>query len=118
MGRWVYLERGNISWEWKFAFATQCSNFGVLIKAMCPEYVRLRGPDGNGVRVFIECAKEELIERLKAGIIELKLIYDKCPICGNNDCLQCTIEMFKDFLEAVKKCQENEIYAEFYVEYW
>jgi hypothetical protein len=118
MGRWVYAEVGNIAWEWKFAFATQCSNFGFILELMCPDYVERIDKSESGERVIVDAPKKDFVECLKVKLLELKLgMLEACPVCNEKKCLDCTVEMFEDFLKAAEKCSDDEIYAEFFVEY-
>ena len=112
MGRFVNFYEGNLDWEWKFWFGIQCSNFGSILQMVADEDVyvdRYIGEDGEYIR--LDADKEKLLEKLKS----LKI--DSCPSCGDTECLTATREMVKDFTEAVEKCDENKVFAIFFVEY-
>ena len=112
VGRFVVVDSGDLEWEWKFWFATQCSNFGYVMEMVDGDDVyisRYEGEDGEYVK--IQADKEKLLQKLKS----LKI--DECPVCGNPKCTEATREMVKDFMEAVEKYEGKEIYATFFVEY-
>jgi hypothetical protein len=58
LGRYVYLEEGNIKWCWKFRFAIQCSNFGEVLDLLWKEEgVRVKryvGDDGDFKGRYLE----------------------------------------------------------------
>ena len=114
MGRFVVQHSGNIDWEWKFRFARQCSNFGVMLEEVASHsdevYVdRYTGDDGEFV--MLKADKNKLVEALSS----IKL--ESCPICKTSECLEATLEMLKNFKEAVKEVDEPEIYGTWFVEY-
>ena len=119
MGRYVYLEGGNIKWCWKFRFAVQCSNLGeVLDLLLGQEDIRVKryaGEDGEYVTLWaLKDVLLEALERLMDSVSE-------CPVCWSPECGKATKEMLEDFIKAVKsktnETQNGEIYAKFFIEY-
>jgi len=119
LGRYVYLEGGNIKWCWKFRFAVQCSNFGeVLDLLLGQEGIRVKryaGEDGEYVTLWaLKDVLLEALERLMDSVSE-------CPVCWSPECGKATKEMLEDFIKAVKsktnETQNGEIYAKFFIEY-
>lgn len=116
MGRYVYVESGNLDWRWKFGFASQCSNLGFILKMLEGEelYVnRYISENEDGEYVNLNADKTDLLKALKHLLKEIK----ECPVCRSADCLKDTKEMLKDLKEYVEKNGDTAINALWFVEY-
>jgi len=113
MGRYVYLQDGNIDFEWKFGFASQCSNFGLVLRLLDTKIFVERFIGINGEMVILEANKNDLIN----GLQELLKDLTECPICQTEECFKDTQQMLQDFLQATVKCKDDYLQAMWYVEY-
>ena len=121
MGRFVYTVEGNVGWEWKYAFAEQCSNFGYYAENYLdvPVYTSENDPDGEYIHIHL--GKDILLERLTELIDELRKQMNTrcfhCPVCGERVCLEWTKEMFENFYETIKDSPDDIIDMLLYSEY-
>ena len=128
MGRYAYVRYGNLQFEYKFAFAEQCSNLGYFLRDALPEYVsRYISEDfGGGEYVEIYGDKDKILDKLRKYIDEMKkkLVIGKisgeepvCPLCGSPKCFKHSVLMLEEFLNAVDKCDCERVDSLIYVEY-
>jgi hypothetical protein len=112
MGRYVYKEKGNIDWDWKFGFGEQCSNLGAVLEDLDGDGIAVSRYTGDsGEFVYLYAQKTRLLEALN------NLEEVECPICGEEECTKWTREMLKDLKEAAEKVKEEKLEELWFVEY-
>ncbi|MEM4203458.1 MAG: hypothetical protein QXS54_05240 [Candidatus Methanomethylicaceae archaeon] len=114
MGRFVFKIWGNLDFEWKYEFAEQCSNFGMVAKELEGDQVLVllyNGEDGEFIR--IRGNKADIINSVDSAMKKI----GKCPICGQDECAAWTSEMLKEFKQKVEEQNEEKIDALLFSEF-
>lgn len=113
MGRFVTKVSGNFNFEWKYGFAEQCSNFGIIALNLKGDDVSVEVYSGeSGEFITIRGGKDDIIK----AISELK-DFKECPICGQSECAKWTKKMLNHLKKSAEKHKDGEIDAVLFSEY-
>lgn len=114
MGRFVTKVSGDLNFEWKYGFAEQCSNFGIIALNLKSYDVSVETYSGeSGEFVTLKGSKTDII---KAIDNELKN-FNGCPLCNQSKCGKWTLTMLKYLKNRIEKHKSREINVILFSEY-
>jgi hypothetical protein len=116
VGRFVYTVSATKPWEYKYGFASQCSNFAHHLGTLGSGVARVyRGADGEYVRV--QGTRDEVLKAVE-DVLDFLRELNACTICNQRKCVEYTTEMFEDFRKYIEDLPEPEVDVLLFSEYY